>query len=90
MNSIEKSNKIDYDFVFYIVLIIIFLISIYLFIKKLLKDYPIIRALVDNQNNYVTRVVPIENINNQIPQVIGILVQNLDNNLEVLEGKIIN
>ena len=93
MISVEKNKDINYNFILYIILAISLLISIYFFIKKIIRDRVIISSLTSN----ITRVAPLGNFDNinQTPvivpdEVIGILVDNTVENLPVIEGKVIN
>lgn len=73
-------------------------VSVYFLIKGILRDRNIIRFLLRNDN--ITRVQPIQNTDNtniDIPEAPnisnvteGILVENVDENLEIIEGKIVH
>lgn len=81
-------------------------ISLYYLIKSIVRDNRIIRFLLDNSSipqvpNYnTTRVFPAENMSSkteEIPEapdipyeVNGVLIENLNENLEIVEAKIIN
>ena len=88
----EKAKNLKYSII-YSLLTLAVLIFIYIFCKKFYNDREVIRLLTNND----TRVVPLQNVNNSLPQapeiqnvVDGILVDRLDENLVILEGKIIN
>lgn len=80
-------------------------ISLYFLIKAIVRDRIIIRLLLRNDSpevpNYnTTRVQPTQNIdiiNRDIPEAPnvpnvteGILVENVDENLEIIEGKFVH
>ena len=90
----EKAKNLKYSLI-YSFLTLAVLIFIYVFCKKIAKDQEIIRSLTSNNN----RITPLENVNNRnnLPQapeiqniVDGTLVDRLDENLVILEGKITN
>lgn len=90
----EKAKNLKYSLI-YSFLTLAVLIFIYVFCKKIYYDREIIRSLTNND----TRVLPLQNVNNindlpQVPNiqnvVNGTLVDRLDENLVILEGKIIN
>lgn len=90
----EKAKNLKYSLI-YSFLTLAVLIFIYVFCKKIYYDREIIRSLTNND----TRVLPLQNVNNinslpQVPDiqnvVDGTLVNRLDENLIILEGKIIN
>ena len=73
-------------------------VSVYFLIKGILRDRSVIRFLLRSDN--ITRVQPIQNTNitnrdipeaPNLPNVTeGILVENVDENLEIIEGKIVH
>ena len=92
---ISAFENMNYDLILYILLALSILISIYFFIKKIIRDRYIIRSLTSNSN--ITRVTPLGNFDNInqasviVPnEAIGILVENTVENIPVLEGKVIN
>jgi len=92
MNSaVKNQNKVFIKLILYIILALSLIISIYFFIKKIIRDRDVIRSLTSNSN--ITRVTPLGNFDNIIQvsnivpnETIGILVENIP----VLEGKVIN
>ena len=72
-------------------------ISVYFLFKSILRDRNIVRFLLRSDN--ITRVQPIQNTDNtnidipeapNVPNVTeGILVENVNENLEIVEGKIV-
>lgn len=92
---ISAFKNINYNLILYMLLALSILISVYFFIKKIMRDRVIIRSLTSN--NYITRVTPLGNFDNinQVSDIvpnetIGILVENTVENIPVLEGKVIN
>ena len=88
---ISAFKNINYNLILYMLLALSILISVYFFIKKIMRDRVIIRSLTSNSN--ITRVTPLGNFDNinQVSDIvpneaIGILVENIP----VLEGKVIN
>lgn len=92
---ISAFKNINYNLILYMLLALSILISVYFFIKKIMRDRVIIRSLTSNSN--ITRVTPLGNFDNinQVSDIvpneaIGILVENTVENIPVLEGKVIN
>lgn len=92
---ISAFKNINYNLILYMLLALSILISVYFFIKKIIRERVIIRSLTSNSN--ITRVTPLGNFDNinQVSDIvpneaIGILVENTVENIPVLEGKVIN
>ena len=92
---ISAFKNINYNLILYMLLALSILISVYFFIKKIMRDRVIIRSLTSN--NYITRVTPLGNFDNinQVSDIvpnetIGVLVENTVENIPVLEGNVIN
>lgn len=90
----EKAKNLKYSLI-YSFLTLAVLIFIYVFCKKFAYDRQLIRSLTSND----TIIMPLQNVNNrndlpEVPEiqnvVNGTLVNRLDENLVILEGKIIN